>query len=392
MFLFSLRFTEVYWVVYLREKGLAFAAVGLLETVFHIASFTTEVPTGIVADRWGRVTSIAAGRVIAAASAAMTLLSRSWPALAAAFALNAISYTFHSGAFEALVYDSVSRGQPGAFTKAWGRMNSVYLIGTSAAAGFAAVLVHAGRPLDLLYKAAIAVDLLAAAVCFFIPEDSDSRRGAAQTENRGVLACVYLDIRNMAEALKGRELRNLFIVWAAMGSLVTSVVFYGQAFLKESLVPLSFVAYAGMVAHLASVIPTKSAHLLENRFGRGRLITWGSLAVPAVVAAMAAIPAKLGWAWRALLIAFYLSVTVISETLYPVFSNAVNSLVESRNRAAVLSSGGMLFSIFMMVVFPAIGFLGDRIGLGPGIAMAAVVTAAVLIPLSRSATTDRLNP
>ncbi len=54
MALFSLRFTEVFWVVFLRSKGLSYAAIGLLETVFHISSLACEMPTGLIADRWGR--------------------------------------------------------------------------------------------------------------------------------------------------------------------------------------------------------------------------------------------------------------------------------------------------------------------------------------------------
>lgn len=384
MLLFSLRFTEVYWVVYLREKGLAYAAIGLLETIFHIASFASEVPTGLVADRFGRKASMAVGRLIAAASAAVTLLSRNWTALAAAFALNAISYTFHSGAFEALVYDTVAEKRLGDFTKIWGRINSTYLIGTSLAAGTAGLVVRAGLPLSWLYRAAIVADIAAVAVCFFIPESPREKSGTEESRAgyRGAFASLASDARNMLNALRQEELRNLFLAWAVMGSLGTSIAFYGQSFLKESLVPLSFVAWAGMIANLAAVFPTRSAHILEKRFGRRNLITWGVLALPAVVFTMAVIPAELNWGWRALLIALYLSVTLISETLYPVFSNAANSLVESKHRAAVLSSEGMLFSVSMMVVFPAVGFLGDRFGLGPGIAAAAVLVVAALLPLA----------
>jgi len=35
MFLFSLRFDMPFWVIFLRSKGLSFAEVGLLETIFH---------------------------------------------------------------------------------------------------------------------------------------------------------------------------------------------------------------------------------------------------------------------------------------------------------------------------------------------------------------------
>ncbi|HEY3314784.1 MAG TPA: MFS transporter [Bacillota bacterium] len=53
MVLFSMRFSEAFWVVYLSGRGLSFAMIGLLETVFHVASMLGEIPTGWIADRSG---------------------------------------------------------------------------------------------------------------------------------------------------------------------------------------------------------------------------------------------------------------------------------------------------------------------------------------------------
>ncbi|MGE5551417.1 MAG: MFS transporter [Bacteroidota bacterium] len=105
MFLFSLRFSEAFWVIYLRSKGMSFAVIGLLETVFHLVSLAGEVPTGWIADRFGRKASLIAGRVLSILAALLALQASNAAGLAVAFSFSALSYTCHSGAFDALVYE-----------------------------------------------------------------------------------------------------------------------------------------------------------------------------------------------------------------------------------------------------------------------------------------------
>src|SRR5579859_3317186 len=54
----SLLFTSAVWVIYLASRGYSPLAIGLFETVFHIAKFVAEVPTGIFADLMGRRKSL----------------------------------------------------------------------------------------------------------------------------------------------------------------------------------------------------------------------------------------------------------------------------------------------------------------------------------------------
>ena len=49
------------WVVFLQRKGLSLTEVGLLEGVAWTITAFLEVPTGAIADRWGRKASIALG-------------------------------------------------------------------------------------------------------------------------------------------------------------------------------------------------------------------------------------------------------------------------------------------------------------------------------------------
>ena len=49
------------WVVFLQGKGLSLSEIGLLEAVAWVIAAAVEVPTGAIADRWGRKTSIGLG-------------------------------------------------------------------------------------------------------------------------------------------------------------------------------------------------------------------------------------------------------------------------------------------------------------------------------------------
>ncbi|MDF2593450.1 MAG: major facilitator superfamily 1, partial [Clostridia bacterium] len=59
----NIDFTRGIWMLYLAGKGMSLTQLGLLETIFHVTSFTMEVPTGAVADIFGRRISRIVGRV-----------------------------------------------------------------------------------------------------------------------------------------------------------------------------------------------------------------------------------------------------------------------------------------------------------------------------------------
>ncbi|MFA7129781.1 MAG: MFS transporter, partial [Sphaerochaeta sp.] len=63
------------WMIYLALKGFSLLQLGILEATFHIVSFLMEVPTGSVADLWGRKASRIAGRFVNIISLALMFFS-----------------------------------------------------------------------------------------------------------------------------------------------------------------------------------------------------------------------------------------------------------------------------------------------------------------------------
>ncbi len=109
IFISSLNLTHGLWMIYLATKGMSLAQLGILEGIFHITSFLMEVPTGLVADIFGRKISRIIGRILALISIAILILANSFLFFAISFIFIALSYNLESGAGDALVYDSLKQ-------------------------------------------------------------------------------------------------------------------------------------------------------------------------------------------------------------------------------------------------------------------------------------------
>src|ERR687888_814123 len=95
------------WVVFLQNKGLTLTQVGLLEGVAWVLTAGLEVPTGAIADRWGRKTSIAIGAFLYALAMFLIQAEALSPAFLLGYATWNTSLAFVSGADAALLYDSL---------------------------------------------------------------------------------------------------------------------------------------------------------------------------------------------------------------------------------------------------------------------------------------------
>lgn len=374
MFLFALRFSEAFWVIYLRSRGFSFAAIGLLETIYHIANFTAEIPTGIIADRLGRRNSLMIGRITCLCTALLMLSANSLPLLALTFALWSLGGAFHSGAYEALVYDNlVEQGRAGSFTQMWGRLNGTYLAGASLAAVTGGIVAQA-TALKMLYYLSMGVDLLALVVLLFMREPVIHGH---RTES--MLSHVAESIRVLRE---NPRLTGILLFSGALGACVATARMFGQSHMQQAGVPLSVIGAAGTIANLIAIGPTLVAHKVQARLGGGLSLRLGILGagVPIVIVGLLGAPHR--WTGRALLVVFLLMAGAAYECIYPIISDRLNAMIPSAQRATVLSADGMIYSVCMMGVFPLFGVIGDKVGLRWGyLGLGALITVSGITAL-----------
>lgn len=151
------------WVALLAARGFSVFEIGILESIFHMVSMCFEIPSGVVADTFGRKKTIVASEVLMILSILGMLCSDTFWSVAAAIGISALSYNMASGTREALAYDTLKEnGQEQEYDRFASMEMVIYRLGSATA------VLCAGLALILGYRRAYLLDLGMRSVCLLL--------------------------------------------------------------------------------------------------------------------------------------------------------------------------------------------------------------------------------
>ncbi len=151
------------WVALLAARGFSVFEIGILESIFHVVSMCFEIPSGAVADAFGRKRTMAASEVLMILSILGMLCSDTFWSVAAAISISALSYNMASGTREALAYDTLKEnGQEQEYDRFASMEMVIYRLGSATA------VFCAGLALILGYRRAYLLDLGMRSVCLLL--------------------------------------------------------------------------------------------------------------------------------------------------------------------------------------------------------------------------------
>ena len=90
------------WVAILAARGFSLAQIGFAETIFHIVSLLSEIPSGVIADVFGRKKSLIISCLMRIIGNLVMVLSNSFSMVCISFVFQAWNYNFASGSDDAL--------------------------------------------------------------------------------------------------------------------------------------------------------------------------------------------------------------------------------------------------------------------------------------------------
>jgi len=150
------------WVIYLQQqRGLSLSQAALVDVTFFVAAALAELPTGIVADRFGRTTSMTIGSSLITAGLLGWTFAPTLLLTIIAYVAMGVGMTFLSGAEDAFFYETVrASGRGDDYARLLGRVSATFpgaLALGSVASGFLAAI-------NLLLPFALATLMLLAAL------------------------------------------------------------------------------------------------------------------------------------------------------------------------------------------------------------------------------------
>ncbi|OOM76869.1 major facilitator superfamily protein [Clostridium puniceum] len=354
-FLLQLNITSAIWVLYLAFRGMSLVEIGLLESIYHITGVLFELPTGVIADVYGKKFSVITGRIVSIVSCILMIISDSFLGFAIAFSLSSASMNLNSGAAEALVYDSLKElGEEEKYKKIWGNL----AFAMSVAQGMAVLLGGILADIKFLYAyilgTIIQIGALIAAYSFSEPPiQKDKEKNENQEKQKGNL--IVNQLVTSIKVLKVRRLVLYLILFSSLvASLQTTVFFYSQQYFSDMSYSKTEIAIICALSSLIEAISSKYAYRIEKLLKlNGTLI---SIAVVNILS-------LIGLAFiKNLSIAFFLVTSITGGLAFTIFSDYINSRIPSEYRATILSFDSLCFSAFMIGVFPLFGMLAEKIG------------------------------
>ena len=356
------------WIVFLTiERGFSLTAITSAEGLYLVGVVALEVPTGAVADKWGRSRSMALGAFFLGISVLIFAFTTSFTILLASFMLWSVAHTLMSGADMALLFDTLKlSGREAEYERIAGRGAALNWSGV----GVATLL---GGPVAALFDIRFTIFLgaatcLATALIALTIWEPPHARGDKPAE-------PYLRSIRMAfrEVSATADLRAVILLAGVAMAALEAVHYLVQPFLIDRDIEVG-VAFSLLQVPLfaAGMLGALFAARVAGRNGTRRALFVIPLAGAAGCVALALTPG-LG-AYAALPV-----VILVGSMLHPISTGYVNRRVGSERRATVLSMQGMVVSLVMAAMAPALGFFTDTWGLGVAFSACAGVAIAALV-------------
>lgn len=354
------------WVLYLQEeRGLSLTLIAALDAPFWLVVALAEIPTGAVADRWGRRVSMLLGTSFFVVAITIFGLADTYPLLLLSYLAWAFSITLVSGADSSFLYESLAAcGRAGEFRKIFGRASAIGI-----SAGLAASLI--GAPLAARTSLATPIllsaglGLVTIAIVFRFREPPREQHGEAMP---------YLTIMRTAAryAIHHAELRWMLAYRASlMGAALVAMIFT-QPFLADRGVAVGDFGFVQGAFRLGSVAGALFAYRAALRLGERRVYVALALAFLSGFLLLAALPGTAAIGGLAL-------ISFANASVTPLTGDAVNRHSPADLRATLMSVSNMAFAFVLLLAEPLMGWLADGTSLAVvwGVMAAAVVVAGM---------------
>ncbi|XKL58288.1 MFS transporter [Levilactobacillus brevis] len=333
------------WVIFLQQRGLSLVQIGLCESVFHLTSLFSEVPSGMLADRFGYKAILIGGRVAAIAHALIMLMATNFWWFALGFVLQAWAYDLQSGTIEALLYDSLAENHATErFPVVTKNMNMVIESATPVGVLLAGGFVHGHLSVTYLLYMASAIVAIGCIIGLREPLRDQATAITGTQSLSAILRAAGKCLRKLP------ELRQLMVFHAAFSALGMTYYYDFQAVMTAKGFSSPLISGILIATAILNVGGVQLTPWLQQRWALVRLLR-------GLTALLASVLISALWANTLGLVLGYLLVNLLLAIVEPVLSNYYNRLLPSAQRATLLSVSSMIFSLMMVVLFPVMGWL-----------------------------------
>ncbi len=357
------------WFLFLQlEHGLSFTQIGWLEAIFGITAILAEVPTGAIADRFGRRVALAFG-AFSFAAATVLFGALDYPLLVAGYLSMAVAMTLFSGSDEALLFDSLRQlGRSDAYERHAGRGQAV-----ATASLLGATLLSGPLTSQLGFQTVVLLSAagmgLAGLIALFLREpprreaeiSSDGSDSTAAREPSRTGIAVFDEIRAGARiAFRVRPVLWTILLGGFLLAALDLPDFFVQPFIRSHGVDPTDALERGLI-YSTLLLPSFFGYMVGSIIAAPLAERWGEArALPLIILAGALCYVPLVAVNHLALVAAMACLAAATAATQPLASGYINRRIPSDQRATVLSIFAVVSAVILTVLTPIVFALVEQ--------------------------------
>ncbi len=369
-FLKNLKFFEPYLVLFLLSGNLNLLQIGLLYSIREVIVYIFEIPSGIIADYYGRKKELYLCFIFYIISFIFFFLTRTFSMAILAMIFFGLGEAFRSGTHKAMIYSYLEEKEWKQYkTYVYGRTRSFSLIGSAISSLLGILLIlHIPRS-NYIFLYSILPFILDLILIYTYPLSLDTVDKKKDAKLKDMIQFNISSIKNKvnlrrillsSSIFEGifKSIKDLIQPVLKMIILSSGVIIISKLSPDDNIKVVLGISY--FIIFIFSSFVSKKVYILKHKFSLEYLMNTSFLLF-AILLFILGLMIKMKL-MIAIIILFVL-ITVLKDGRKPLFVDICDDHMETYQRATVLSIESQFKSMFSVILAPIIGFLSDVYGI-----------------------------
>jgi len=381
-FLKNLRFFDAFFILFLLQKGLPYTQIGILYAIRELCINLFEIPSGIVADTYGRKESLIASFMAYTISFVLFYYAIDFWLFALAFILYGAGDAFRSGTHKGMIMDYLALNNWSkhkinyyGHTRSWSQM------GSALSSLIAGVIVFYSGNYQLIFLYAIIPYLINLLLIISYPKELSLQKNKKSKTILGSLRLTFLELLSI---IKQPLVIGIMNTAALHTAFLKAVKDYIQPLMLNIVLLTPFLMdihpdkksglIIGILYFFIYLITSRASRMASKvSDNREKGISYTTLMV-GLIAGLACGIFYVTQLWWFAFVAF-VSIYVIENIRKPILTGFIADHVPNDILASVISVQSLWRTIITSILAVSFGWLADHSGIG----QAFIVVSFVLI-------------
>ena len=385
-FLKNLRFFDAFLLLFLIEKGMSYSQIGIMYALREIVINVFEIPSGIIADTWGRKRALAGSFLFYIVSFVVYYFSSSFLLFLLAFAFYGVADAFRTGTHKGMIMDYLKiNGWADYKTNYYGHTRSWSQRGSAVSSLIAGLIVFFAGHFQTVFLYSVIPYLLNLLLLLSYPKALNYSLQPGEEKQSWQIKAT---LKSFFQMVRKPKVLTLISSSAVHSAFQSSVKDYIQPVMVAAIATLPFLInmdsksrnglFIGIIYFFIYLL-TSSSSRMAGRVEKQNLNMAANLTLLIGLCSGIICGLLFGWGlWWWSLGAFTL-IYLIENLRKPILTGLVADEVPNNILASVLSAQSQLKTVFAVTIALMIGFLSDLLSVGMALSMVSAFLGAFIM-------------